>query len=136
MGTGYTGAMTTTPTPARTEDTLLEVDSRKRLALGRLAHHDRYLVHEESDGTLILTPAEVSFVRARYITGPYEMSEITHWSEPCNITSPDAERKNWLANLGRTKPAAMAMSENRLQPASRAKACPALQETAWPGLGR
>ena len=51
--------MAFTPTTAHTEDTLLEIDSRKRLALGRLAHHDRYLVHEESDGTLILTPAEV-----------------------------------------------------------------------------
>jgi hypothetical protein len=54
-GMHYTEPMTTTST----EQTLLELDSRKRLALGRLAHHDRYLVREESDGTLILTPAEV-----------------------------------------------------------------------------
>ncbi len=39
--------------------TLIELDSRKRAALGRLAHHDRYLARVEPDGTLILTPATV-----------------------------------------------------------------------------
>jgi prophage tail gpP-like protein len=44
----------------RTEPSvLIELDSRKRAALGRLAHHDRYLAHEEPDGTLVLTPAVV-----------------------------------------------------------------------------
>ena len=38
---------------------LVELDSRRRAALGRLAHHDRYLVTEEPDGTLIFTPAVV-----------------------------------------------------------------------------
>jgi hypothetical protein len=38
---------------------LVELDSRKRVALGRLAHHERYLAHEERDGTVILVPAEV-----------------------------------------------------------------------------
>jgi prophage tail gpP-like protein len=38
---------------------LVELDSRRRAALGRLARHDRYLVTEEPDGTLILTPAVV-----------------------------------------------------------------------------
>jgi hypothetical protein len=38
---------------------LIELDSRRRAALGRLAHHDRYLAHEEPDGTLVLIPAVV-----------------------------------------------------------------------------
>lgn len=38
---------------------LVELDSRRRAALGRLAHHDRYLVTAEPDGTLILTPAVI-----------------------------------------------------------------------------
>ena len=44
---------------AKPTTTLIELDSRKRAALGRLAHHDRYLAHEEADGTIILVPAEV-----------------------------------------------------------------------------
>lgn len=42
-----------------TQGVLVELDSRRRAALGRLAHHDRYLVTEEPDGTLIFTPAIV-----------------------------------------------------------------------------
>jgi len=40
---------------------LIKVDSRRRLALGRLgkAEHDQYLVTEELDGTLIFSPAVV-----------------------------------------------------------------------------
>ena len=40
---------------------LVELDSRRRITLGRLGkpEHDRYLVNEEPDGTLVLTPAVV-----------------------------------------------------------------------------
>ncbi len=40
---------------------LVELDSRRRVALGRLGNpeHRRYLVTEESDGTLVFTPAVV-----------------------------------------------------------------------------
>jgi len=38
---------------------LLEVDSRRRISLGSLAEHDRYLVDVEEDGTIVLTPAVV-----------------------------------------------------------------------------
>jgi hypothetical protein len=37
--------------------TLLEVDSRRRISLGTLAAHDRYLVTVDDDGVIILTPA-------------------------------------------------------------------------------
>ena len=40
---------------------LVELDSRRRVALGRLGQpeHNRYLVTEEPDGTLIFVPAVV-----------------------------------------------------------------------------
>jgi hypothetical protein len=38
---------------------LLELDSRRRISLGSLATHDRYLVEVEEDGTIVLTPAVV-----------------------------------------------------------------------------
>jgi len=41
---------------------LLEVDSRRRISLGPLATHDRYLVAVEDDGTIVLTPAVVMSV--------------------------------------------------------------------------
>lgn len=41
---------------------LLEVDSRRRISFGSLAMHDRYLVDVEEDGTIILTPAVVMSV--------------------------------------------------------------------------
>lgn len=45
---------------------LLEVDSRRRISLGSLAEHDRYLVEVEADGVIVLTPAVVmSVVEAR-----------------------------------------------------------------------
>jgi hypothetical protein len=39
--------------------TLLEVDSRRRISFGSLATHSRYLASVEDDGTIILTPAVV-----------------------------------------------------------------------------
>jgi len=38
---------------------LLEVDARRRISLGALAEHDRYLIEVEDDGTIVLTPAVV-----------------------------------------------------------------------------
>ena len=40
---------------------LVEVDSRRRIALGKLGNpdHVRYLVEEQPDGSLLLTPAVV-----------------------------------------------------------------------------
>ena len=47
---------------------LLEVDSRRRISLGSLATHDRYLVDVEEDGTIVLTPAVVmSAAQARLL---------------------------------------------------------------------
>lgn len=51
-----------------TRQSLLEVDSRKRISLGSLAEHDRYLAEVEDDGTIVLTPAVVmSAAQARLL---------------------------------------------------------------------
>ncbi|MEW6474130.1 MAG: hypothetical protein AB1679_17900 [Actinomycetota bacterium] len=42
-----------------TEPTLVELDSRHRAALGRLARHARYLAEVDEDGIITLTPAVV-----------------------------------------------------------------------------
>ena len=41
---------------------LVTLQDRSRANLGKLAEHDRYLVHREPDGTLIWEPAEVMSV--------------------------------------------------------------------------
>ena len=50
-----------TPTEMRDMSQLVELDSRRRVALGRLGNpeHSRYLVTEQPDGTLVFTPAVV-----------------------------------------------------------------------------
>jgi len=40
-------------------ETLLTLDSRKRVSLGKLARHDHYMITEEPGGVLILTPVVV-----------------------------------------------------------------------------
>jgi hypothetical protein len=41
------------------QKTLLEVDARQRVSLGRLATAQRYLAEVEDDGTIVLMPAVV-----------------------------------------------------------------------------
>jgi hypothetical protein len=43
----------------KVQPTLMEVDSRRRISLGSLAAHDRYLVEVEDDGIIVLIPAVV-----------------------------------------------------------------------------
>lgn len=53
---------------AGVKQSVLEVDSRRRISLGSLAEHDRYLVDVEEDGTIVLTPAVVmSAAQARLL---------------------------------------------------------------------
>ena len=42
-------------------DQLVELDDRRRVSLGKIGRpeHTRYIVEEEPDGTLVLTPAVV-----------------------------------------------------------------------------
>jgi hypothetical protein len=38
---------------------LLEIDGRRRISLGALAHHNYYFAEEQDDGVIVLTPAVV-----------------------------------------------------------------------------
>jgi len=40
-------------------ETLLTLDSRKRVSLGKLARHDHYMITKEPGGVLVLTPVVV-----------------------------------------------------------------------------
>jgi len=56
---------------------VLEVDSRRRISLGTLAEHDRYLVEVEEDGTIVLTPAVVmSAAQARLLAATETSKKI------------------------------------------------------------
>jgi hypothetical protein len=57
--------------------TLVELDDRRRISLGKIGRHSRYLVHEEDDGTIILEPAVVlSEAEARLMANAELVSQI------------------------------------------------------------
>lgn len=59
-------------------EVLIELDPRRRVSLGRLGHHDRYLGHEEDDGTIVLVPAVVmSELQARFLASPEAAQRVT-----------------------------------------------------------
>lgn len=58
---------------------LVELDSRRRTALGKIGRHQRYLVTEEHDGTLIWSPAVVlTEAEARLRANPELLERIEH----------------------------------------------------------
>jgi hypothetical protein len=60
-------------------DVLIELDDRRRVSLGKVGRpeHRRYLVHEESDGTLVLHPAVVlTETEARLAANPELVERI------------------------------------------------------------
>lgn len=62
-----------------TTDQIVEVDSRGRISLGRLASSEsqRYLAHVEDDGTIVLQPAVViSAFEARLLSDPALVARI------------------------------------------------------------
>ncbi len=38
---------------------LVQLDKRRRVSLAKIGRHSRYLIREESDGTLIFVPVEI-----------------------------------------------------------------------------
>jgi hypothetical protein len=79
-----------------TSPTLIELDSRRRAALAKIALHDIYLVDRAPDGAITLTPAVVRAViedKLRQIPGyieqlkrdaahPETATEFTDWTNP------------------------------------------------------
>ena len=64
-------------TYTRPMTTLVELDHRRRVSLGRIGRHSRYLVHEEPDGTIILEPAVVlSETEARFMANTELVAQI------------------------------------------------------------
>jgi hypothetical protein len=59
-----------------TEPTLVSVQGRGRVNLGKLADHDRYLVHREPDGTLIWEPAEVMSITEARLLADDDLKEV------------------------------------------------------------
>ncbi|MGQ0745160.1 MAG: hypothetical protein ACT4OS_12690 [Acidimicrobiales bacterium] len=71
------------------EQVLVTLQDRSRANLGKLATHDRYLVHREPDGTLIWQPAEVmSVTEARLLADESLMKVVA-----TNRTDPDRLRQ-------------------------------------------
>lgn len=78
---------------------LVELDERRRVSLGRVGHHGRYLARTERDGTIILTPAVVMTVAAlermhpgaelELIVGPEKAKEIgaTYDDDPSTLAT-------------------------------------------------
>ncbi len=75
---------------------LVELDSRRRAALGRLGNpeHTLYLVDEEADGTLIFTPAVVIPAHeAALLRHPELLAQIeTDQSDPSRAVRSRARR--------------------------------------------
>ncbi|MBT8227022.1 MAG: hypothetical protein HKP61_01385 [Dactylosporangium sp.] len=62
-------------------ETLVELDERRRLSLGKVGwpEHRRYLAHEESDGTIVLVPARVMpESQARLLANRELVEQIEH----------------------------------------------------------
>lgn len=75
---------------------LVELDSRRRVALGRLGRpeHQRYLVTEEPDGTLVFTPAVVMTAHeAALLRNPELVEQIeADQADPTRAVSSPARR--------------------------------------------
>jgi hypothetical protein len=70
------------------KQSVLEVDSRRRISLGTLAEHDRYLVDVEEDGTIVLTPAVVmSAAQARLLAAAETSKRIDEFLDHPEIGS-------------------------------------------------
>ena len=59
-----------------TEQVLVTLQDRSRANLGKLAEHDRYLVHREPDSTLIWEPAEVISVTEARLLSDEALKEV------------------------------------------------------------
>ncbi|HEY5857194.1 MAG TPA: hypothetical protein VIW24_24960 [Aldersonia sp.] len=73
---------------------LIELDSRRRTDLGKIGRHQRYLVTEEEDGTLIWTPAVVmSEAEARLRANPELLARIEYELAHPELDASDRPRR-------------------------------------------
>lgn len=70
-------------------ETLIELDSRRRAALAKIARHDRYIATIADDGTVTLTPAIVrSVLEDRLRQNPGYIDQLEHdAAHPENATA-------------------------------------------------
>ena len=73
------------------EPILVELDSRRRAALGRLARHSRYLAEVDGDGVITLTPAAV--VSALEATLISRRPDLLQPADRSNLVSIKADRR-------------------------------------------
>lgn len=74
------------------EQTLLTVDFRNRISLGSLAMHKYYLASVESDGTVVLTPAEViPLAQAKLNQAPEVMNKLDNFLEDSSTATGSEE---------------------------------------------
>lgn len=60
-----------------TSGVLIELGPRRRVDLGSVGRHDRYLAREETDGTIVLTPAVVMRVsELEKLVGPQKAKKV------------------------------------------------------------
>lgn len=74
------------------DQTVVELDDRRRVSFGRIGHpeHRRYLVREEPDGTIVMTPAVVmTETEARLLANPELTAQITR-----AITDPSSRNRS------------------------------------------
>lgn len=81
-----------------TEPVLITLQDRSRANLGRLAEHDRYLVHREPDGTLIWEPADVVSLAEHAVLADGEVRRVID----ANRADPGRLRTRDRSNAPRT----------------------------------
>lgn len=64
---------------------MVELDDRRRLSLGKIGRHSRYLVREKRDGTLIFEPAiRLTEVEARVLGNDEIMTQQCNTENPAS----------------------------------------------------
>lgn len=81
------------PAPVETR-TYIQVQARGRVTLGRLATADQYLARRESDGTIVLEPAEVmTAAEARLLAAEDVMAIVeANLADPDRLVTRDRHR--------------------------------------------
>lgn len=75
--------------------TLIQVDGRKRVSLGKLAQHGQYLVTEEPGGRLVLEPAVVLTVAEQnFLNDPTLVAALQATADTSTATDGRPQRRS------------------------------------------